>query len=209
MRPPGTPRSPRRTPKAQYATQHRRFWVACCAFGERAGCILHFRGVRGPAARTLRALLLAAVVSIPLSACGGSDEASGEVEFPTEGGTLRPEDVRASAAEVAAGLAEIRGYADEVAAALPADQPRAAAAEEKIEPVWESILGTVKSNDEAAHDAFEESFAAIASALAAADAAAASAAAAEIAQGAQDYLADYPGASPGTGSPTSDPVVGY
>jgi hypothetical protein len=92
--------------------------------------------------RVLRALCagaLGAVLLTGVTACGGDkgEEASGSA-------SVRPEDLRTSAAEVSAGLRVINELASDVADAVGSDKDAAKTANEEIEPAWAKIEGTIK-----------------------------------------------------------------
>lgn len=105
--------------------------------------------------RRLARIVATAVLSTALlagaSACGGDDDkpADGDQEA-TEFGDLKPEDVRASPAEVSAGFRELNRYIDDLLTKMGSDEPAAAELQERLLTIWESILGTVKANDDAA-----------------------------------------------------------
>lgn len=103
-----------------------------------------------------------------------------------------PEDRRASAAEVSKGLRQIETTAAEVAAA-GVDKARATRAAGRIEPVWETIEGTVKANDPDAYIAFEDAFALLENAADQGDAAKAQQGADSVSKTVAAYLAKYPG----------------
>lgn len=105
------------------------------------------------------ALLAGALLTGAAGCGGGGSDGPEELEFGTEQGDLNPEDVRASDTEVAAGFTELSAVIAMVAANLPADEAAAADAQEKILPIWESILGTVKANDPASFDTLSRAFA--------------------------------------------------
>ncbi|MGQ0631942.1 MAG: hypothetical protein ACT4P1_12965 [Sporichthyaceae bacterium] len=155
------------------------------------------------------AAVLALVLHSAGACSGGGDEEfpESEFEFGTEGGNLDPEDVRASPEEVGAGFAELTTFVAEVAAATGTDVERAAGAQEKILPVWESILGTVKANDEAAFLTLDDGFNTLAEAIAQSDPALAAMVAAEFTETSTAYLARFPASGP-TGSPTPAPAPG-
>lgn len=110
--------------------------------------------------QVLRAFGSALLAALLLGAAGcGGDGADGvdsgaeeQLEFGTEKGDLNPEDVRASDPEVAAGFAELTSIIAAVEQSLGTDEAGAIEAQEKILPVWESILGAVKANDPASYE---------------------------------------------------------
>ena len=73
-----------------------------------------------------------------------------------------PEEAGAPASEVSASLTQIRDISAQVAQAVGSDKAKAKELNEQIEPVWQSIEGTVKANDSDAYITFEDSFAELA-----------------------------------------------
>lgn len=120
-----------------------------------------------PDLRTIGAALLAAALMFGAGGCGGGGKSSDspeELEFGTEKGDLNPEDLRASDTEVAAGFAALTAILSAVQKNLGTDDAAAVDAQEKILPVWESILGTVKANDPTSYETFSRAFAYLTSA---------------------------------------------
>lgn len=103
-----------------------------------------------------------------------------------------PEDKRATAAEVAAGLARIDTSAKAVAAQAGTDKAKAEEASGQIEPVWEDIEGTIKANDQETYLTFEDNFALLENAAKDGDTAKASTAAAVVSKAVSEYVARYP-----------------
>ena len=130
---------------------------------------------------------LALVVS---GACGGggggNSKSNGQASSPA------PEDQRASAVEVTAGLAKIGGIVGQVGLAAGADAKSAKQLDEGIEPEWEKIEGTIRANDKDLYLRFEDDFAALGKAAAAGDATKATQTAADIAKAIKAYMAKYP-----------------
>lgn len=134
--------------------------------------------------RWLAVLLMIAVVGVFAGACGSETK---------DGGGSAPEDRRATAAEVAAGLGRIDGMARDVAAQAGVDKAKAVATDAAIEPQWKLIEGTVKANDKDAYLAFEDNFALLGDAAKNGDAAKAARGSAGVTKAVADYLARYPG----------------
>lgn len=153
--------------------------------------------------RALLGVLLAGSLLTGVAGCGGDEDGPEELEFGTEGGDLSPEDVRAPDSEVAAGLGELKGYATQVADGLPSNSAEALDAQERLLPIWESILGTVKANDADAFDTLSEAFAFLISATPGASADTLRAAAESVRSTADAYLRAHPVSA--TASPTSLP----
>lgn len=104
--------------------------------------------------RRLARIVATAVLGMALlagaSACGDDDKPADGDQEATEFGDLKPEDVRASPAEVSAGFRELNRYIDELLTKMGTDEAAAAELQERLLTIWESILGTVKANDDAA-----------------------------------------------------------
>jgi hypothetical protein len=150
------------------------------------------------AVRRMSAGVLAGLLIVGLSACG--DDKKDSASTATDTGTKSsaepaPEEVRASDADVASGLAEIKTIAADIATYLTSDHQRAADQQEKIEPTWAAIEGTIKANDQEAYLTFEDQFAVLSNAVTNSDQAKADAASALVVKTADEYLAKHP-ASP-------------
>jgi hypothetical protein len=104
-----------------------------------------------------------------------------------------PEEQHASATEVAAGLGQIDGIARDIAARAGTDKAAAGQLDARIEPAWQKVEGTVKSNDQDAYITFEDTFAVLGAASRDGDAAKARTASETISKAVSDYLAKYPG----------------
>jgi len=128
--------------------------------------------------------LVTGMLLLGLAACGDS---SGKATSPA------PEDVRASAATVAAGLKQIETTAASIATAAATDKSRAKDLDGQIEPVWMTIEGTVKANDPDAYITFEDNFSNLEKAADSGDATKAQSAATAVSQAVTAYLAKYPG----------------
>lgn len=136
--------------------------------------------------RSVRGSLVVMALLLVGAACsdGGEDAASSPV----------PEDVRASAAEVAEGLQAIQTTSDGIAAALAiGDQTAAQALVDQIEPAWQGIEGTLKANDEDAYITFEDTFALLETAVEDGDDQLAQQGADAVSEAVSAYLATYPG----------------
>lgn len=144
--------------------------------------------------RAIAGSLLAAALVLGAAGCGGdhSDKKADDNQAATEFGTLKPEDVHASAAEVADGLHQLETYAGEVVSQLGSGD--AGETQERLQTIWESVLGTVKSNDAAAYRKIDDALQVLMSAKAA-DKASAQTAADTVHTTAEDYVTRYPGGS--------------
>jgi hypothetical protein len=143
----------------------------------------------GAIAATVVAFVLAA------GACSSNDDktTTNSSTDATQSSSGSPEDVKAPAAEVATGLKEIQTITAQLAQAVGSDKAKAEDLNEKIEPVWEHIEGTVKSNDAESYLTFEDSFAALGKAVDSGDTAKAQEQATAVAATVATYLANYPG----------------
>lgn len=142
--------------------------------------------------RGVLAVLVVAGLTLGVAACSsgsGGDATSGGSASTSQA----PEDLRASAAEVATGLRRIETIAKDLAGVAGTDKARAKELDGQIEPVWKTIEGTIKANDQDAYISFEDTFAILAKAAEDGDAAKASQGADAVAQAVAAYLAKYPG----------------
>jgi hypothetical protein len=128
-----------------------------------------------------------------LAACGDDDD-SDAAGSSGESGTTAPEDLRVSDAEAAAGLQQIDDLVDQVAERVgDGDDDGAVEANDQINPVWVSVEGTIKENDQDAYLTFEDQFAVLTRAMDEADSVGAQTAAETVSDTAGSYLADHPG----------------
>jgi hypothetical protein len=104
-----------------------------------------------------------------------------------------PEEQRVSAAEVATGLRQIDDTAKGIAEKAGTDKAAAQQLDARIEPAWQKIEGTIKSNDQDAYITFEDSFAMLGNAAGDGDAAKARTASETVSKAVGDYLTKYPG----------------
>jgi hypothetical protein len=139
--------------------------------------------------RAMRVVLVAVGLSVAVMACSSDSKSSTTV---TSSGSEAPEDKRASAAEVAKGLKEIEATAKAMVAA-GTDKAQLKEADEKIEPVWEEIEGTVKANDSDAYITFEDAFAVLEKAADDGDAAKVQSGSDSVSKAVAEYLVKYPG----------------
>ncbi len=139
--------------------------------------------------RSRRFLLVVLALAVLSAACGDDDDDSPGGATAT---SVVPEDVRASAVDVVAGLQKIDGIVQQAAAAVGPDQAQAKSLSDQIEPIWFTIEGTIKANDQDVYLTFEDAFAALAGAADKNDTARATTAAANVKQAVTDYVAKYP-----------------
>ena len=100
---------------------------------------------------------------------------------------------KAPAAAVTAGLKQIQDITGQLAQAVGTDKAKAKDLNEQIEPVWQQIEGTIKSNDAESYLTFEDNFAMLGKAVENGDTAKAQQAATAVAATVATYLAKYPG----------------
>ncbi len=135
---------------------------------------------------TLRRLATALLLALGLAAVAGCSSRPSE----PSAAAAAPEDQRAGAAQVAAGLRKIDRLAKDIAGTHNAAEARALI--DQIEPTWQQIEGTVKANDQDAYLAMEDSFALLEKA-ADRDAGSAAKGAGTVAATVAAYLAKYRG----------------
>jgi hypothetical protein len=104
-----------------------------------------------------------------------------------------PEEQRASAAEVAAGLRQIDQITKDIAAKAGSDRVGAQKLDAGIEPVWQKIEGTVKANNQDTYLTFEDQFAVLKAASNDGDPTKATRASVAVSKAVSDYLASYLG----------------
>jgi hypothetical protein len=148
--------------------------------------------------RLLAPVVLSFSLVFGLAACGddnggGSGQKQDDGQVATEFGTAKPEDVRASAAEVADGFTQLGTYVDEVVAKLGVDDAATTEAQERLLTIWESILGTVKATDAAAYSKLDAALKTLMDAKGADGKTAAQAAATTVHEAGTDYVKRYPG----------------
>jgi len=148
--------------------------------------------------RTRSGAIAALTIALALlaGACSSNDKTTvtpAATAGASEDETKAPEEARAPASEVSAGLTQIRDISAQIAQAVGSDKAKANELNEQIEPVWQSIEGTVKANDSDAYITFEDSFAELGTAVDNGDSAKAQQAAATVATTVTAYLEKYPG----------------
>jgi len=104
-----------------------------------------------------------------------------------------PEDLRAPASQVAAGLGRLDALVNQIGLAVSADAKAAKEQVKQIEEIWEPIEGTIRENDKDAYIRFEDDFAAIEKAVESGDAAKTQSSTADVSAAVKAYLAKYPG----------------
>jgi hypothetical protein len=137
-------------------------------------------------------LTLVVVGAVGLVGCSSGGGRSAE-SLPPPPAAAAPEDQRTTAAAVAEGMRKIDQIAQGIAESAGTDKARAASLAEQIEPAWQPIEGTVRSNDQDAYIAMEDNFAVLDKAVEAGDAADAAKGAAAISATVRAYLVKYPG----------------
>lgn len=133
-----------------------------------------------------------AAVVLALTTAGvacGSGGGSGSAKESKEA----PEAHQAPAAQVTAGLHSIGDLANQISAAAAADAKSAKTLDDRIEPAWNQIEGTVRTNDQDLYLRFEDDFAALSKAASGGDGAKAQQTASDIADAIKTYVARFPG----------------
>jgi hypothetical protein len=149
--------------------------------------------------RRMRSGAMAAMtiaIALAAGACSSDDKSTvtpAATASASENESKAPEDLRVSAAEVSAGLTQIRDITAQAAQAADSDKAKAHELHGQIESVWEHVEGTVKANDSDAYITFEDSFAELGNAIDAGDSAKAQQAATTVATAVTAYLEKYPG----------------
>ena len=157
--------------------------------------------------RRVAGIVLAAALLTGTSACGGDEDTPAEDDqVATEFGDLKPEDVRASPAEVADGFRELNRYSDDLLTKLGTDDAAATELQERLLTIWESILGTVKANDDAAYQDLDEALKVLMAAKGS-DQTDAEEAAATVKDRSEAYLERYPGSGPPPSSGSPSPTA--
>ena len=140
--------------------------------------------------RAVRVVAAAAVSAFVVGCGNGTDSGTPAADSSTS--ARAPEEITTSPAAVAAGLRQIATIAAQVAAS-GADKAQATGLARQIEPVWKTIEGTVKANDQNAYLAFEDSFALLGTGAEAGDTAKLQQGLAGVSKATADYLVKYPG----------------
>jgi hypothetical protein len=141
------------------------------------------------------ALAIVLVAAVFVAACGGDDDSSGSGSGSgsASASATAPEDLRASAVAVAAGLAALKSAFTQTADAVEAGAQMATSLQKTLQPAWEKVEGTIKANDPDAYITFEDQLAAMSNAVKDKDADKAKEAAETFGSTADQYLAAYPG----------------
>jgi hypothetical protein len=132
----------------------------------------------------------ALAIAVALAACGND---ATTVTDRSSSASVAPEEQRAPAGDVAAGLHQIDGIVGQVADATASRPADASGLVDRIEPVWSTIEGTVKANDPDAYLSFEDAFAALEQAVSSGDVGKARSVADDVSNAVTSYLASYPG----------------
>jgi hypothetical protein len=138
--------------------------------------------LRGP----LVALLLAGVVA-GTAGCSSSDDAGGTTTSKS------PEDVLASDARVASGLANLGTLAAGAAEQAASGAKSAKSSTDRLESQWQPIEGRIKKNDAAAYLKFEDALSDLRAGAHEGDAAKIRRGAAAVTALSTAYLAEHPG----------------
>ena len=151
----------------------------------------------------------AVVVSAALLATGvgcsprhsGSPTAAASLPATVGNRPLTAEDIRVDDSAVANGLSQLKTIVNEMADSVGTDPAAAKDAQGRIEPIWSSIEGTVRTNEPDTYRRFEAEFAVIQRSLSPADPVKARAAADAVVKAADGYLARH---SDGSTQPAPD-----
>jgi hypothetical protein len=135
--------------------------------------------------------LIAAVGTVGCASDSNDDGAHGSSELGGASAGTAPENRRTTPAAVAAGLQQIDTIANGIADSAGSDDATATGLDDQIEPVWQPIEGTIKSNDPNAYLTFEDNFAVLENAAKDGNAGRAKAAAAKVSAAVDAYLATY------------------
>jgi hypothetical protein len=140
--------------------------------------------------RALRMVAVVAAVSALAMGCSNGTDSGAAAGSSTS--APAPEDITTSPAAVAAGLRQIVTITAQVAAAGTA-KVKASSLADQIEPIWQSIEGTIKANDQNSYLAFEDSFALVTTGAETGDTAKVAQGVAGVTTASADYLKRYPG----------------
>jgi hypothetical protein len=132
-------------------------------------------------------------VLLALLTAGVACSSGGSGSKESQKGSQAPEEHRASAADVTAGLTKIAGIVAPVSLAAGTDARAAKDLNKGIEPAWQQVEGTVRANDKDLYIRFEDDFAALTKAADAGDGAKAQQTAVDVADAIKTYLAKFPG----------------
>jgi hypothetical protein len=135
------------------------------------------------------ALLLALIVGGV--ACGS--DSNKDAKSQDAKSEQAPEDLRAPAAAVNAGLGKIDALVAKVGLTAGTDAKAAKEQAQGIEALWQPIEGTIRQNDSDAYIRFEDDFAALEKAAEAGDGGKAQQTATDVSDAVKAYLAKFPG----------------
>jgi hypothetical protein len=133
------------------------------------------------------------------TAHSGPEAQAAALPAASAGGPMTADDMRVDDAEVTDGLTQLTAIVNEMADSIGSDAA-AREAQDRIEPVWSSIEGTVKANEPDTYVRLEDEFALIQKTVSPTDPVKARAAADAVVQAADGYLDRHPGGiAPGSG----------
>jgi hypothetical protein len=158
------------------------------------------------------AVVVSAALLATVAGCstGHSSSDAHAVAVPSAGASRlsTAEDMRVDDSEVTDGLTALKTVVNEVADSVGSDSAAAKDAQDRIEPIWSSIEGTVKANEPDTYRRFEDEFAVMQRALSPADPVKARAAADAVVKAADGYLARHPSGAARSGPDDStDPQM--
>jgi hypothetical protein len=143
--------------------------------------------------RAVRVVAVAAAFSALAVGCGSSSGTGSGAATSSATSAPAPEDITTSVVAVATGLRQLdtlTGQIDQFTGV--GDKVRATALADQIEPIWETVEGTVKAKDQNLYLAFEDGFALLKTGAAAADATKVRQGVAAVTQAVNDYLHRFP-----------------
>jgi hypothetical protein len=130
--------------------------------------------------------------SAPTTGAAPSPDAAGPASAAASAAESAAAGAEVSAGDVASGLREIDGIAQQVASSVT-DKAKAAELVGRIEPRWRPIEDTVKANSADAYTAFEDAFSVLEDASTSGDTAAAAKGAKDLSDTVASYTSRYPG----------------
>jgi hypothetical protein len=136
-------------------------------------------------------LMLVVIGAVGLVGCSGGGGTPAGSPAPTSAAAAPEQPV--TAAEVATCLRKIDQIAKQTAETAGADKAKAVSLDGQIEPIWKTIEGTVRRNNQDTYLAMEDGFAVLEKSADDGNASAAAKGSATISSAVQSYLAKYSG----------------
>lgn len=138
--------------------------------------------------RRVAPIVLLVTAALLISGCGSDAKSSSSANTSQ---SPAPEQVTTDAATVATGLTRIKGIAASLVTSI-SDSAKAKEIDGQIEPIWQTVEGTVKKNDPDTYIALEDAYAVLEGAASDGDATKAAAGSASVAAAITAYLAKHP-----------------